>query len=75
MNQTYFRQFTSTANFQDGGRGGWDDTAVICALELNPTQLRIADQIAISPDEKRGRTIPEQVAIRNGQIVAEMWQK
>ena len=52
-----------------------DDTAVICALELNPTQLRIADQIAISPDEKRGRTIPEQVAIRNGQIVAEMWQK
>ena len=52
-----------------------DETAVICALELNPTQLRIADQIAISPDEKRGRTIPEQVAIRNGQIVAEMWQK
>ncbi|MBK8903013.1 MAG: septum site-determining protein MinC [Anaerolineaceae bacterium] len=52
-----------------------DETAVICALELNPTQLRIADQIAISPDERRGRTIPEQVAIRNGQIVAEMWQK
>lgn len=52
-----------------------DETAVICALELNPTQLRIADQIAISPDEKRGRPIPEQVAIRNGQIVAEMWQK
>jgi len=52
-----------------------DETAVICALELNPTQLRIADQIAISPEEKRGRTIPEQVAIRNGQIVAEMWQK
>ena len=52
-----------------------DETAVICALELNPTQLRIADQIAISPEEKRGRAIPEQVAIRNGQIVAEMWQK
>ncbi len=51
------------------------ETAVICALELNPTQLRIADQIAISPDEKRGRPIPEQAAIRNGQIVAEMWQK
>lgn len=52
-----------------------DETAVICALELNPTQLRIADQIAISPDEKRGRAIPEQAAIRHGQIVAEMWQK
>ncbi|MBK7894707.1 MAG: septum site-determining protein MinC [Anaerolineaceae bacterium] len=35
-----------------------DETAVICALELTPTQLRIADQIAISPDEKRGRAIP-----------------
>ena len=52
-----------------------DETAVICALELNPTQLRIADQIAISPDEKRGRSIPEQATIRQGQIVAEMWQK
>jgi septum site-determining protein MinC len=52
-----------------------NETAVICALELSPTQLRIADQIAISPDEKRGRAIPEQAAIRNGQIVAEMWQR
>jgi septum site-determining protein MinC len=52
-----------------------DETAVICALELTPTQLRIADKIAISPDEKRGRAIPEQAAIRNGQIVAEMWQR
>ena len=52
-----------------------DETAVICALELTPTQLRIADQIAIAPDEKRGRAIPEQAAIRNGQIVAEMWQR
>ena len=52
-----------------------DDTAVICALELSPTQLRIADQIAISPDGKRGKAIPEQAAIRNGQIVAEMWQR
>jgi septum site-determining protein MinC len=52
-----------------------DETAVICALELNPTQLRIANQIAISPDEKRGKVIPEQAAIRYGQIVAEMWQR
>ena len=52
-----------------------DETAVICALELTPTQRRIADQIAISPDEKRGKAIPERAAIRNGQIVAEMWQR
>ncbi|GJM42183.1 MAG: putative septum site-determining protein MinC [Ardenticatenaceae bacterium] len=52
-----------------------DETAVICALELTPTQLRIADQIAISPEGMRGKAIPEQAAIRNGQIVAEMWQR
>ena len=47
-------------------------TAVICALELNPTQLRIADHIAVAPDSGPGRA-PEQAAIREGQIVAEPW--
>ncbi len=51
-----------------------DETAVICALVLNPTQLRIADKIAIAPDEKQTAVIPEQATIRNGQIVAEPWQ-
>ena len=49
-----------------------DATAVICALELNPTQLRIADHIAVAPDNGPGRA-PEQAAIREGQIVAEPW--
>ena len=49
-----------------------DATAVICALELNPTQLRIADQIAVAPDNGPARA-PEQAAIRDGQIVAEPW--
>jgi len=49
-----------------------DTSAVICALELNPTQLRIADHIAIAPDNGPGRA-PEQAAIRDGQIVAEPW--
>ena len=49
-----------------------DATAVICALELNPTQLRIADHIAVAPDSGPGRA-PEQAAIRDGQIVAEPW--
>jgi septum site-determining protein MinC len=56
-----------------GGKG--DETAVICALDLNPTQLRIADQIAISPAGARSKPQPEQAAIRQGQIVAEPWHK
>lgn len=49
--------------------------AIICALDLNPTQLRIADQIAISPEENHPIAIPEKAFIRDGQIVAEPWQK
>lgn len=52
-----------------------DDTAVICALDLSPTQLRIADQIAIAPAEKEKHPKPETAVIRNGQIVAEQWRK
>lgn len=55
-----------------GAKG--DKTAVICALDLSPTQLRIADQIAVPPSDRGRKPIPEQAAIRNGQIVAEPWQ-
>lgn len=51
-----------------------DAAAIICALELNPTQLRIADRIAVAPPDSRGNSIPEQAAIRDGQIVAEPWR-
>jgi septum site-determining protein MinC len=51
-----------------------DERAVICALDLSPTQLRIAAKIAISPPEKRRNPAPEQAAIRDNQIVAERWQ-
>lgn len=51
-----------------------DQSAIICALVLNPTQLRIANQIAIAPAEKQTAVIPEQAAIKDGQIVAEAWQ-
>ena len=50
-----------------------DETAVICALSLTPTQLRIADKIAIAPDEKGHKPTPEQAAVRDGSIVAESW--
>lgn len=55
--------------------GAMGDTgAVICALQLTPTQLRIANQIAIPPDEQPGEPIPEMAAIRDGQIVANAWR-
>ncbi len=50
-----------------------DDSVVICALNLSPTQLRIADQIAIAPGEQRRRPLPEKVTLIDGQIVAEAW--
>jgi septum site-determining protein MinC len=54
-----------------GATGNKD--AMVCALDLAPTQLRIADQIAVSPT-RRGRPKPEIARIRNGQLTAEEWQ-
>jgi septum site-determining protein MinC len=51
-----------------------DETAVVCALDLSPMQLRIADQIAVSPDRK-GKTKPEMVSLRDGQLVANSWDE
>ena len=51
-----------------------DNSAVICALEMVPTQLRIADQIAVSPGEKQKHPTPELVSVRDGQLVAENWE-
>ncbi len=51
-----------------------DENAIICALDLAPTQLRIAGHIAISP-ERRGRPKPEMAVIRDGNLVAEVWNK
>ena len=51
-----------------------DASAVICALELSPSQLRIADLIARAPDEKTQRPLnPEMALIRDGAIIAEPW--
>lgn len=49
-----------------------DIGAVVCALDLSPTQLRIANCIAISPPRK-GEPHPEMARIRDAQIVAERW--
>jgi septum site-determining protein MinC len=53
------------------GAGG-DEGAQVCALDLSPTQLRIAGQIAITP-KRGGKTQPEMARIQNGQVVAEPW--
>jgi septum site-determining protein MinC len=46
--------------------------AVICALDLSPTQLRIAGKIAVTP-QRRGKLQPEMARLRDGQVVAELW--
>jgi septum site-determining protein MinC len=50
-----------------------DAEAVVCALDLAPTQLRIAGAIATSP-KRRGKPEPEIARVREGQIVAERWK-
>lgn len=51
-----------------------DQEAVICALELSPTQLRISSKIAIPPNERESEWVPEMATIRDGQIVADAWR-
>lgn len=49
-----------------------DEDAVVCALDLSPTQLRIAGQIATTP-KRRGKPQPEIASLRDGRVVAEPW--
>ena len=51
-----------------------DNGAVVCALDLSPTQLRIGSHIARPPEEKRRRKVrPEMASVSEGRIVAELW--
>ncbi len=51
-----------------------NETAVVCALDLAPTQLRIAQYIARSPEGRRRKPTPEVARVRDGKIVAESWE-
>lgn len=51
-----------------------DEEAVVCALDLTPTQLRIAGYVARSPEGKRHRPVPEMARLRDGQIEAVPWR-
>jgi septum site-determining protein MinC len=51
-----------------------NEQAVVCALELKPSQLRIGSVIATSPDEQESTNIgPEVASVIDGQIVARPW--
>ena len=49
-----------------------DENMQVCALEMAPTQLRIADKIAVSP-KKAKTSFPEVARLIDGHIIAEPW--
>ncbi|MBT3391054.1 MAG: septum site-determining protein MinC [Chloroflexi bacterium] len=49
-----------------------DETALVCALELAPMQLRIAETVSITPSSKK-KPKPEVASLKEGQVVAEVW--
>ena len=49
-----------------------DTNAVVCSLDLSPTQLRIADKISVSPP-KKGKSRPEIAQLENGQVTPHDW--
>lgn len=54
-----------------------DDGAVVCALCMEPTQLRIAGHESTLPPKKsvfsRGKPEPEMARIQNGVLITEPW--
>ncbi len=50
-----------------------DEQAVVCALVLSPTQLRIAGEIAVSPEHEE-KTQPEIARLEDGHLIAKPWQ-
>ncbi len=53
-----------------GAKG--DETAVVCALDMEPNQLRIAEHAArFTP--KKGKHQPEMASIQDNGIIAQLW--
>jgi septum site-determining protein MinC len=59
-------------NVHAGAHG--DESAFVCALDMTPTQLRIAGYISISPSDKRHKPKPEIALIRDSRIIVETWR-
>jgi septum site-determining protein MinC len=52
-----------------------DEGAVICALEMAPSQIRIGTHIARSPERSRRPRAPEMASVQEEGIVVEPWQE
>lgn len=53
-----------------------DENAVVCALDMDPTQLRIAGFVATSPHRSGGwlkKIEPEIARVVDGQLISEPW--
>ncbi|MBI4926203.1 MAG: septum site-determining protein MinC [Anaerolineae bacterium] len=50
-----------------------DEKAVVCAMEMEPMQLRIAGYTLNLPP-KRGKPEPEMVYIQDGRVITEAWK-
>ncbi len=50
-----------------------DRQAIVCALELAPAQLRIADVVARAPEEHPSPARPELARVEDAGIVVETW--
>ncbi len=62
---------TIRGNVHAGAYG--DESAVVCALDMTPTQLRIAGYLTTSPPEKRRKPQPEIAMIRDNQLIVVAW--
>jgi septum site-determining protein MinC len=52
-----------------------DEEAVVCALQLAPSQIRIGAQIARSPERSHPPKVPEIASVQKEGIVVERWNK
>jgi len=52
-----------------------DEQAVICALQMQPNQIRIGSHIARPPDRSWRPKAPEKASVQDEGIVVERWKK
>lgn len=52
-----------------------NDGAVVCALQLAPSQIRIGSHIARAPERARPPKAPEMASVQEGNIVVERWTR
>jgi septum site-determining protein MinC len=52
-----------------------DDEALVCALEMAPSQIRIGSHVARSPERGRRPKFAEIASVQQGGIVVESWNK